>query len=140
MFKPLLLPVFAQVLLTFAVLLRMYQLRIAEMRARRIDPQSVASRETGRQALTDSAPAADNLMNLFEMPVLFYVAMLIALALMLQEAVLVTFAWLYVLLRAAHSFIHVSYNTVMHRFTIYVFSCVVLFALWMRLGWLILAT
>ena len=43
-------------------------------------------------------------------------------------------AWAYVLLRYAHSFIHVTYNQVMHRFAAFVASAVVLAFLWIRLG------
>jgi hypothetical protein len=39
-------------------------------------------------------------------------------------------AWIYVLLRAAHSFIHVTYNRVIHRFAAYAASTLVLFAMW----------
>jgi len=47
-------------------------------------------------------------------------------------------AWAYVGLRYIHSFIHITYNRVLHRFAVFVFSSVVLFALWVRLGWIIL--
>ena len=37
---------------------------------------------------------------------------------------------MYVALRYVHSFIHLTYNRVMHRFTVYVLSTVILFVLW----------
>lgn len=39
-------------------------------------------------------------------------------------------AWAYVGLRALHSFIHVTYNRVMHRFLVYVASTLLLFGMW----------
>jgi hypothetical protein len=39
-------------------------------------------------------------------------------------------AWLYVALRYVHSFIHLTYNRVIHRFAVYVLSTVILFMLW----------
>jgi hypothetical protein len=39
-------------------------------------------------------------------------------------------AWLYVALRYIHSFIHLTYNRVIHRFAVYVLSTVILFTLW----------
>ncbi len=138
-YKPLLLPILIQVALTFAVMLRMYATRIREMRAKRIDPQAVATRARGRAALTDSAASADNFANLFETPVLFYLAMVLALVLMVQDPVMVALAWMYVVLRCLHSVIHTTYNTVLHRFWVFVMSCVALLGIWLRLGWYILS-
>lgn len=137
-YKPLLFPLLLQVALTFLVLIRMYQLRFAEIRRRRIAPQDLATRQSARGLLTDSAAAADNFVNQFEMPVLFYVAMLLALTLMLQDPVIVVLAWMFVLLRAAHSLIHTTYNNVVHRFTAYILSSIALLGIWVRLGWYII--
>lgn len=137
-YLPLMLPLLLMVLLTFAVWFRMYYLRLGEMHDKSIDPQAVATRAGGHSTLTRSAAASDNLMNLFEMPVLFYLAIVLALILLLQDPVLVAFSWLYVLLRAVHSFIHTSYNNVLHRFWVYFASCAALFALWVRLAWHVL--
>lgn len=137
-FKPLLLPLLAQVALTFIVTLRMYQTRVGEMKSKRIHPQRTRTRSTARRVLSDSESAADNYLNLFESPVLFYTAILLTLILMVQDTILVVLAWTYVLSRYLHSFIHVTYNRVMHRFSVFVFSCLVLFAIWARLGWIIL--
>jgi hypothetical protein len=41
-------------------------------------------------------------------------------------------AWLYVALRAAHSLVHLTYNKVFHRLSVYAASNVVLLALWIR--------
>ena len=73
-----------------------------------------------------------------ESPVLFYTAILLTLILMLQDTVLVYLSWIYVASRYAHSFIHITYNKVMHRFSMFVFSCFVLAAIWFRLGWIIM--
>ena len=136
-FKPLLLPLLAQVALTFVVTSTMYRRRIAEMKTKRIHPQSVDTRVNSTTALTDSASASDNLANLFEFPILFYTAIVLTLVLMVQDMVIVALAWTYVASRYMHSFIHVTYNRVMHRFVVFIFSTLVLFALWTRLGWII---
>ena len=137
-YKPLLLPLVIQAALTFVVMFRMYRLRINEFKTKRIHPQTVPSRHKFRQLLTDSAPSADNFSNLFEMPVLFYANILLALILMLQDPVLVALAWLYVFLRVVHSIIHTTYNTVIHRFYVFAASAVVLLGMWVRLGWYII--
>ena len=43
-------------------------------------------------------------------------------------------AWSYVVLRVAHSMIHCTYNRIVHRFTAFALSNVILVALWVSLG------
>ena len=137
-FKPLLLPLLAQVVLTFVVMLVMYRKRVAEMKTKRIHPQRTKSRSMTHGVLTDSETAANNYANLFESPVLFYTAILLTLILMVQDSILVALAWTYVSSRYLHSFIHITYNRVMHRFSVFIFSSFVLLAMWVRLGWIII--
>ncbi len=123
------LPCAALVLLTAAVWVRLYVDRIGEMREKHIGAQRLSTQQAARELL-QRTNAADNFRNLFEVPVLFYA---LCAALAVSHAVTVPFlagAWAYVALRAAHSFIHVTYNRVMHRFGAYVASCLLLFALW----------
>ena len=122
-------PLIAQVILVAAVAARMYAVRVAEMRARRIRPQSLATRPMAAGALENVA-AADNFQNLFEVPVLFF-AVCCALAITdMVTAPQLALAWLYVGLRAAHSVIHVTYNRVMHRFAVYIASTICVFLMW----------
>jgi len=137
-FKPLLIPLLAQVALTFIVMLVMYRKRVSEMKRNKIHPQSVRTRSIAHGVLKDSESAADNFSNLFELPVLFYVAILLALILMLQDGMLVLLAWTWVAARLVHSLIHITYNRVMHRFVAFMISSFVLFAIWTRLGWIII--
>ena len=136
-FKPLLLPLLAQVALTFIVMTSMYQTRVAEMKTKRIHPQRVKTRVKSKHLLTDSAPASDNFSNLFELPVLFYTAILLTLILMVQDSILVILAWNFVISRYLHSLIHVTYNRVIHRFYMFLLSSFFLLAYWVRLGWII---
>ena len=122
-------PVIAQVLLVLAVAVRTYLARVGEMRERRIRPQAIATSQTAAEALHNVA-AADNFRNLFEAPVLFFV---VCGALAITDTVTplqVGLAWTYVGLRAVHSFIHVTYNRVIHRFLAYVASMACLFLMW----------
>ncbi|CAN5186364.1 MAPEG family protein [soil metagenome] len=126
-------PVLAMVGLTFIVWLRLYMVRIPEMRRRRIHPQSVATSVTKAGAYEDIR-ASDNFVNLFEMPVLFYVAAFTAIVTGLVTPVSLGLAWTFVALRVLHSLIQCSYNKVMHRFTVYSLSSVVLLLLWLYLA------
>jgi hypothetical protein len=122
-------PLIAQVVLVAIVAVRMYVVRVGEIRAEHIDPQSMATSRIAAQALQNVA-AADNFRNLFEVPVLFFA---VCAALAITDSVTplqLVLAWLYVALRAVHSFIHVTYNRVMHRFSVYVGSTICVFLMW----------
>jgi|SRR6185295_11201265 hypothetical protein len=123
-------PVLAMVALTFMVWCYMYFKRLRFIRIHSIDPQSVATRALGAQSLAAVSAPSDNLMNLFELPVLFY--LLVVLLLITGEASqgFAIAAWAYVALRALHSLIHCTYNQVLHRFTVYAASSIVLWAMW----------
>ncbi|MCI4566488.1 MAPEG family protein [Lysobacter sp. CFH 32150] len=123
------LPALAMVVLTFAVWWRMYFIRIGEMRRERIHPQSVATSTQMAARLVDTR-AADNFRNLFELPVLFYLALVVAALTAQVNAITLALAWLFVVLRVAHSWIQCGYNTVMHRFAAYVAGGLVLWTLW----------
>jgi hypothetical protein len=122
-------PAAALVALTGVVWVRLYIDRIGEMKERRIDPQSLATAAAAAQTLRQ-VQASDNLRNLFEMPVLFYVLCALIAAKGMSSPILVLGAWGYVGLRCIHSFIHITYNRVMHRFVVYAASTVLLFTLW----------
>ena len=74
-----------------------------------------------------------NLMNLLEVPMLFYVACVTLYATHHVDAAAVGLAWAYVALRAVHSAVHLTYNRVRHRLAAYAASTVVLVMLWIRL-------
>jgi hypothetical protein len=133
-FQPILAPLIAQVFLTFAVWLFMYATRFAEIRRKGIDAQDLSDRAAAQALLTDSANPSNNLKNLFELPILFYVAVLLSMVLLIQDTVLLRLAWGFVILRAVHSAVHCSYNRVMHRFIAYAISCLFLLLIWIRLA------
>ena len=137
-YKPLLYPLLIQVGLTFLVWLRMYQTRLAEIQARQIDPNELATRRDSRRLLNNTA-AADNFSNQFELPVLFYLAIMLALTLMLQDRVIVFLSWVFVILRVAHAIIHLSYNNVTHRFLVYVAGGLAVIGMWVRLGFYVIS-
>lgn len=137
-FKPMLLPLLAQVLLTFTVWFFLFARRIPEIMRKNIDPQDLRDRAQSHELLVESAAASNNLKNLFEMPVLFYAAILLSLVLLIQDMMLVTLAWGFVILRIAHSVIQCSYNNVNHRFAVYFISCLLLLFMWIRLASFIL--
>jgi len=137
-YQPILLPLLAQVTLTFLVWVHLYVTRLTEISRKNIEPQDLARRTGGQTLLVDSAGPSDNFKNLLEMPMLFFIAILLSMMLLLQDMLLVQLAWAYVILRTFHSLIHCTYNKVLHRFTVYIASTLVLILMWLRLALYIL--
>ena len=127
-------PIAAMMGLVAIVTALMLKERVAEMKAKRIHPNKVPSSTQMSQVLQNTR-AADNYKNLAEMPILFYV---LCLALFATQSVTTTWlvaAWAYVVLRYVHSFIHIGYNVVMHRFYVFAASLTLLFCMWAVFVW-----
>ena len=123
------LPALAMAALTLVVCWRMYVMRIGEMKRERIHPQSVAMSADMAARVKDTR-ASDNFRNLFELPVLFYMALAIAALTGQVNAATIGLAWTFVALRIVHSTIHCTYNKVTHRFSAYVAGGLALWVLW----------
>jgi hypothetical protein len=74
-----------------------------------------------------------HVMNLLELPVLFYVACLTLYMTKSVDMVSLQLAWGYVALRFGHSVVHLTYNKVLHRFAVFALSNLVLAVIWIRL-------
>lgn len=123
------LPAVAMVLLTAAVTFRMFFERVGQMKAERIPFRDIPSGSQMAARFADTR-AADNYRNLFEAPVLFYLALVVAFASVQVTPLTTGLAWIYVALRCAHSVVHCGYNRISHRFYLFLASNVVLWALW----------
>jgi hypothetical protein len=126
------------VFLTFSVWIYLYVLRVPETKHMKTNLDDLQTRTQAAKLLTVSAATSDNLKNLFEMPVLFYLVAMLAMLLLIQDVLLIRLAWGFVILRIVHSVIHCTYNRVMHRFIAYIASCLFLILMWIRLATYIL--
>lgn len=116
-------PVLAMICLTALVWLYMYVIRIRHFTSNKVNPQKMPTRNKMSGGLPDEInQLSDNFNNLFEMPVLFYVLCFIAATFRLVDQSIFYAAWIFVVLRVAHSIIHCSYNNVKHRFIVYILS------------------
>lgn len=125
-----LLPPTALALLTGAVFVKLYRDRIAEIRARRIHPQQLATAKAAHETLQNVA-ASDNFRNLFEVPVLFYALCGFLAITQLTNLLLLAGAWGYVVLRTAHTYVHLTSNKVIRRFQLFFASSIVLYMMWL---------
>ncbi len=115
--------------LTFAVLALIPFRRFRAGRAGQIRPDDFQYGESAAVPGHASIPNR-NYMNLLELPMLFYVAGLMFYVTGKVDAGVLTLAWAYVALRAAHTAIHLTYNRVMHRLLPFALSNFVLMSIW----------
>jgi hypothetical protein len=118
--------------LTCAVGVRMYFARFGAARGGRVKVKDFRLGESANVP-PDVALPNRNFMNLFEMPVLFYVACVIFYVTGAVDGLVLAIAWLYVALRVVHSAIHLTYNNVIHRLAAFLASNAVLLVFWLRL-------
>jgi hypothetical protein len=123
-------PTFALVLLIFVVLVTLAVQRFGHVRANPPRAENIATSTAARAYFEPVEPPANNLANLFEMPVLYFA--LVPLLLLFRHAghFEVVLAWIYVALRLTHSLIHIGRGKVTARFMIYLASCLVLGVMW----------
>lgn len=131
--KLLILAIFAQVLLTMAILIWMGMERVPRVMRGEIAAKDIA---VERDAYPLRARLlSNNFDNQFQLPVLFYIAALLVLWSGGPGWAEVTLAWLFVALRYGHAAVHVTTNRVHRRFAVYAAGLVVLGLLWV---WLVL--
>jgi hypothetical protein len=124
-------PVIALAGLTFAVLFYTGYKRFGAGFAGRVTGHDFRVGESPNVP-ADVAVANRNLMNLLELPVLFYVICIAAYVTRHVDTGMVSLAWAFVAARLAHTLIHLNYNRILYRFGAYVTGCLILLAMW---GW-----
>lgn len=119
---------------TFLVWCWMYADRLRAVVRHKVPIDVFRDQRTAAGAKGGTSTSSDNLKNLFELPVLFYVAAIVLFVTHNVTQAMLWLCWLFVLGRVVHSLIHITYNKVIHRFSVYVFSSVVLWIIWLNIG------
>jgi hypothetical protein len=122
-------PIFGMVALTFVVLFIGLRARIGAVKSGKLRPESFRLNPINGVP-EEIVKTTRHFANLFEMPILFYVACVLCLVMDLSSITLVTLAWGYVLARAIHAFIHITYNNVTHRLVAFAASNLALISIW----------
>ena len=78
---------------------------------------------------------SNNIANQFEIPVLFYVLCLVLYSINAAGIVAIVLAWLFVLSRFAHAYVHIGSNYVPMRLRLFLFGCFVLIAMFVNTAW-----
>jgi hypothetical protein len=123
-----LLPVFVLIALTLALQYWMGYARVASVRRGETKIRDIALRQPNWPEHATQLGNAYH--NQFELPVLFYVLVALALITRLTDLLFVVMSWLFVLLRLLHAYIMVTSNYVPRRFQAHVAALTVLALMW----------
>ena len=124
-----LLPVFVLVGLTFALLLWMASARTRAVTGREISLKDIALGQPNWP--TRVTQIGNCFSNQFELPLLFYILIALALPLRHADFVIVLLSWVFVVTRFAHAGIFVTSNNVQLRSLAWFSGVLVLFAMWL---------
>ena len=127
-FDMILLPVFVQVGLTFFLLFWMAHLRIGAVRRREVHMGDVALRQPAWPQRTTQVANAFH--NQLELPLLFYVVVILAMFTRKADMLFVVLAWIFVVTRMVHAAIHVTGNDMRNRLLAFAVGAVVLLIMW----------
>jgi len=125
-------PMFAMVILTFTILGIMFRSRVRALKKGEIGA-SFYKTYRGDTEPDSIAQLSRQFSNIFETPVLFYAACLTAMITGQSGTILQLLAWVYVVSRVAHFFIHTGSNKLRTRVAAFFVSCVAIAAMWVTL-------
>ena len=124
-----LLPLFVEVILTFGLLFATAIARRNDLVNKRVHPRDIA---LGQLAWTPQTQQLGNAFNnQFQLPVLFYVLTILAIITKDADILFVVMAWIFVLARLAHAYVHITGNNVFRRGGVYGIGMIVLALMWL---------
>ena len=123
-----LLPLFVQVALTFGLLMWMAYTRTSSVSRGETKMRDIA---LGQPAWPAKPTQISNCYDSqFQIPVLFYVLVILAWMTRQADLLFVVMAWIFVLSRLAHAYIHTTSNHVPTRFRAFAVGMLVLLLMW----------
>jgi hypothetical protein len=126
--QAILLPVFVQVGLTLFLTFWMAAVRTSSITRGEVKMRDVA---LGQPAWTERATKIGNAFrNQFELPVLFYVLVVLAIIARKADLLFVVMSWIFIVSRIVQAAIHTGSNNVAHRFYAFAVGAIVLLLMW----------
>lgn len=125
-------PTITLIILTFSVAISLVVYRFSLVLGGKLSPGYFRLNRGGEPPARHDA-LEHNFSNLFEVPTLYYAAVAIAIATNNIDQTLVTLAWTFVAFRIAHTLVHVIYNNIIHRLSVFFTSVVIVGVIWSRL-------
>lgn len=126
-------PVLAQVFLTLIMFVVLGLKKAKAVKAGKVNRQQAAL--DNRVWPEDVVKVSNNISNQFEVPVLFYTLCLVIYSVNAAGTVAVLLAWLFVLSRYCHAYVHVGSNYVPIRLRLFLFGALVLVAMLALVAW-----
>ena len=123
-----LLPLFVQVALTFALLSWTARVRFAAVKRGDVRARDIALREPNWPKL--ETQIANAYQNQLEAPMLFYALTILAIVTRHADLGFVIMAWLFVVSRLVHAYIHLTSNHVGNRFAAFATGVLILLVMW----------
>jgi len=126
-------PVLAQIFLTLGMFTVLGVRKAKVVKAGKVNRQE--AKLDNRVWSEDVVKVSNNIANQFEVPVLFYVLCLVANSINVTDIVVVVLAWLFVLSRYAHAYVHIGSNYVPFRMRLFLAGCFILIAMLVLVAW-----
>ncbi len=127
--RAILLPLFVEVALTFTLLFWMARSRVRAVKSKQVKMADVALGQLNWP--TKAQQISNSYHSQFQIPVLFYVLTLLAIVTHHADLLFTGLAWLFVLSRLLHAYIHTGTNYVPHRFKAFAAGVFILLAMWL---------
>jgi hypothetical protein len=124
-----LLPVFVEVLLIFVLLGWMGLERSRSLNSGEVKSEDIAL--DSRNYTPRARQIGNCFSNQFELPMLFFVLIAFILITRVGDLLLLILAWVFVLSRIAHAYVHTTSNDVNWRFRAYGVGVIALFVMWL---------
>ena len=125
-------PMAALVFLTFSMMYLLLVLRVKAVRSRKVSPRYFKLNK-GDDVPDNMLAVSQNYSNLFELPALFYLVCVLAIIINQRAEYFIIHAWAFVLFRYIHSYIHVTYNHILHRLAAFAVSGFILLSMWVKI-------
>lgn len=122
-------PLCAMFLLTFIVLITMFSMRVKAVKSGKTEITYYKTFSKGSED-ENTLKATRHFANLFEAPVLFYVACILGMIIPVTSLLFLFAAWGYVFARAVHAYVHIGANKLLTRMRVYFVSWVILIMMW----------
>lgn len=121
-------PLLVQVALTFVLLSWLARERVVGLDRKIVRPADIALREPNWPKRT--MQINNSFQSQLELPLLFYVLVLLALQTRIFDVVLLALAWAFVVARLAHAYIHTTSNDVRIRGPVFGVGMLILLVMW----------
>ena len=122
-------PLFVLVLMTFVIGIMLATVRTPLLTSGEVRPEAISLRQPNWPPR--ALQFGYSFQNQFELPMLFYVLTILAIISKHADLLFVVMAWIFVLTRLAHAFVHCTSNNLRVRGSLFGIGALVLMIMWL---------